>query len=49
MRKIYIENIDDYILVDDEDFEHVKYYKWHKTYAHETHRFLAQILGKKRH
>nr|WP_172687478.1 AP2 domain-containing protein [Staphylococcus aureus]ANS91822.1 hypothetical protein pWBG707_00009 [Staphylococcus aureus]AXQ86014.1 hypothetical protein pWBG707_00035 [Staphylococcus aureus] len=47
MRKIYIENIDDYILVDDEDFERVKYYKWHKTYAHETHRFLAQILGKK--
>lgn len=32
MRKIYIENIDDYILVDDEDFERVKYYKWHKTF-----------------
>lgn len=27
MKKIYIENIDDYILVDDEDFERVKYYK----------------------
>lgn len=49
MKKIYIENIDDYILVDDEDFERVNFYKWHKSYAHDTQRFLAQILGKKRH
>lgn len=47
MKKIYIENIDDYILVDDEDFERVNFYKWHKSYAHDTQRFLAQILGKK--
>ncbi|HHO7062023.1 TPA: AP2 domain-containing protein [Staphylococcus aureus] len=47
MKKIYIENIDDYILVDDEDFERVNFYKWHKSYTHDTQRFLAQILGKK--
>lgn len=29
MKKIYIENIDDFILVDNEDFERVNKYKWH--------------------
>ncbi|GAA5470124.1 hypothetical protein Saur08_02642 [Staphylococcus aureus] len=47
MKKIYIENIDEYILVDDGDFERVNFYKWHKSYAHDTPRFLAQIVGKK--
>lgn len=47
MKRIYIENIDDYILVDNEDFERVNFYKWHKSYAHDTHRFLTQIVGRK--
>lgn len=44
MKKIYIENINDYIFVDEEDFERVNFYKWHKSYAHDTHRFLTQIV-----
>ncbi|WP_238990048.1 hypothetical protein [Staphylococcus aureus] len=47
MKKIYVENIGEYILVDDEDFERVNFYKWHKSYAHDTPRFLTQIVGKK--
>lgn len=45
MAKVYIENINDFIEVDDEDYERVKYYKWHKSYTHDTHRFLTQIVG----
>lgn len=47
MKKIYIENINDYIFVDEEDFERVNFYKWHKSFAHETHRFLTQVIGRK--
>lgn len=45
--RVYIENIDDYILVNNEDFERVNFYKWHKLYANDTHKFLAQIVGRK--
>lgn len=49
MKKIHIENINDFILVDDDDFERVDFYKWHKLFTHETQRFLAQIVGRKYH
>ena len=38
---------DSYILVDNEDFEKVNFYKWHKLYANNAHRFLTQIVGRK--
>ena len=47
MKKIHIKNINDFILVDDDDFERVDFYQWHKSFAHETQRFLAQVVGRK--
>lgn len=46
MKKIYVENIDDYILVDDEDFERVNCYKWHANIKNDTV-ILAYINQKK--
>jgi len=47
LKKIHIKNINDFILVDDDDFERVDFYQWHKSFAHETQRFLAQVVGRK--
>ncbi|MCO4349191.1 hypothetical protein [Staphylococcus agnetis] len=45
--KIFVADVDEYISVDDDDYERVNFYKWHKSYAHDTHRILTQILGRK--
>lgn len=45
--RIFIENINDYILIDDEDEVWVNQYKWHISYAHSTMRCLAWVLGRK--
>ncbi|HDK8139664.1 TPA: AP2 domain-containing protein [Staphylococcus aureus] len=47
MKKIFIANVDEYVSVDNEDYERVNFYKWHKSYAHDTHRVLTQLLGRK--
>ncbi|EKU50043.1 AP2 domain-containing protein [Staphylococcus massiliensis] len=47
VKKVYVRNIDDYILVDDQDYERVNAFLWHITYAHQTRRCLAFIEGKK--
>ncbi|AXS25549.1 MULTISPECIES: AP2 domain-containing protein [Staphylococcus] len=47
MKKVYVENINDFILVDDEDFIKVNQYKWHMNKSHNTIRFLAWVNNKK--
>jgi len=41
MAKLFIDNIEKDILIDDEDFERVKFYKRHCSFAHDSHRFLT--------
>lgn len=47
MKHIYIENIDDYILIDDEDYESVNQYKWHINKNYSSTRALAFVNQKK--
>lgn len=47
MKKVYIDNIKDYIIIDDEDYNSVNKYKWHINDYYGTTRALAFINGKK--
>ncbi|HDA9057157.1 TPA: AP2 domain-containing protein [Staphylococcus aureus] len=47
MQKVYIDNINDYILIDDEDYNTVNKYKWHINENYGTTRALAFINGRK--
>lgn len=42
--KLYIHNIDDYILIDDEDYERVKFYRWYQSTTQGATRISAQVL-----
>ena len=45
--RVYIENVDDFIIVDKQDYEKVKKHKWHINTNYNTTRALAFINGKK--
>ena len=47
MRKVYIFNINDYILVDDEDFESITQYNWHINTNYQSTRVLGFVNNKK--
>lgn len=47
MKYIYIENINNYITVDDEDFYKINQYKWHINTNYISTRALAYVNGKK--
>lgn len=47
MKEVYISNINDYILVDDEDYENIMQYKWHINKNYRSTRALGFVKGKK--
>lgn len=47
MKYIYIENVNQYIKVDDEDYHRINQFKWHINTNYNTTRALAFIKGKK--
>lgn len=47
MKYIYIENVNQYIKVDDEDYHRINQFKWHINDYYGTTRALAFINGKK--
>lgn len=47
MKKVYINNIKDYIFIDDDDYNSVNKYRWHINKNYGTTRALTSINGKK--